>query len=102
MGHEDEGLYNHLLASLGERVVPLLIDRTRHSGEEKHNAIPERVAEALLLIARHQPDVVSGFAKRCLADGHAAMIELGATASNCLSELDRPRTGLGDLPQSCC
>lgn len=76
-GNEDESLYNHLLASLGERVVAVIVDRTKHSSEEKHNAIPRRAAEALLLIGRHQPDVVSGLAKRCLADGHTAMTELG-------------------------
>lgn len=77
MGHEDESLYNHLLASLGERATSLLVDRTRHSGEGVHNAIPRRAAEALLIVGRHHPDIIAEAAKRCLHDGHAPMTELG-------------------------
>ncbi|KKL65712.1 hypothetical protein LCGC14_2152240, partial [marine sediment metagenome] len=77
MGHEDEGLYQHLLASLGERAVPLLIERTRQSGEDKHNAIPERASDALLIISRDYPEAVAEVAKSCLDHNHRAMTELG-------------------------
>lgn len=77
LGHDDEGLYRNLLASLGERIVPVLIARTKHSGEEEGNGIPMRVAEALRLIGRHHHDAVCELTKSCLADEHVAMSELG-------------------------
>lgn len=74
---QDKSLYRRLLSSLGAGAVPLLIDRTRNSGEEKQNAIPKRAAEALLLIGRHYPDAVSDAAKDCLASDHVALRQLG-------------------------
>jgi len=76
-GHDDETLYKHLLASLGERIVPLIIARTKYSGDGKHNVVPLRAAEALLIIGRHHPDVVSKIAQECLDHGGNAMSALG-------------------------
>ena len=90
MGHEDEGLYQHLLASLGERVVPLLVGRTKQSGEDNHNLIPTYASEALLIISRDYPSVVVEAAKTCLDDGHLALIELGLRLSAAFPESASP------------
>jgi hypothetical protein len=76
-GHTDVTLYTHLIASLGVRAVPLLVDRVANSGEQEYNAIPRRAADALLLIGRHHPDLVANTAASCLDNSNTALQELG-------------------------
>ncbi|WP_145096574.1 HEAT repeat domain-containing protein [Rosistilla carotiformis] len=76
-GHDDMSLYSHLLASLGTRVIPLLLDRVRSIEDAERSGIINRVAHALRIIGRDDGERMSVVARECVADGNEALKELG-------------------------
>ncbi|QDV55393.1 hypothetical protein Mal33_13640 [Rosistilla oblonga] len=76
-GYEDASLYTHLLASLGERAIPLLLDRVRSIENLEHSGVVDRSADALRIIGRDNIERLSTVARECVADGTEALSELG-------------------------
>lgn len=77
IGHEDQILYQNLIATLGDKVVPALLLRVENIGGLTQNAVTTRVAEAIKLIASREPQVAEIVVPKCVNSFLPSLQELG-------------------------
>jgi hypothetical protein len=73
----DESLYLDQLSSLGERVVPILVERVRQSDDKILNQLPSLTAKALMIISREYPEAISEATRICLESDLPVLNNLG-------------------------
>ncbi|WP_417749233.1 hypothetical protein [Rosistilla oblonga] len=77
LGHQDEELYRHLIASLGERAISVLLDRVHEIEDLERSGVVARVSEALKIIGEDHRDRISVIARECLGKDDEAFKSLG-------------------------
>lgn len=75
--HYNENFYKGMLATLGTRVVPSIVDRVRESGEQEGNQIPRHCAAAVREIGKNNSKYVSTIANDNLQGDQRAILEFG-------------------------
>jgi len=75
--HYGKKFYQGMLATIGTKVVPAIVERVRESGVKEGNQIPRLGASAVLAIGKNSPEHISEIADDCLQGDHRAVIEFG-------------------------
>jgi hypothetical protein len=82
-GHELKTFYEDLLSTLGERVIPFLVERLRVPRSDRWNSFPDYIATALARIGRTARAAVEAQIPLMLQDSLPEMQKAGVLLSTC-------------------